>query len=333
MIETVKFEEMCKHYNKNYSSYGYEGVQTSETGVKTPTSILSKVQRNSSGISQLDILDFTDLARCSILVDSYADVTKIIKILHESFPGLTGYISKNSSGYKGVHILIPIDGINAEVQIHSKRTWPYKLIGEEYYAKWRDKKDSENFISYVSELEKLEDKPNPSQKELDRINMLKTKISGIKNEYMEHISEQKLSEEAWAECFNESDFDENARQIEGVLAVINAESRHCETQSKPSIEKHVLNAAQLSDEKIILDYATQCSEFAKGPQAKLVKYANKALEFAENVSNEEFKIDENSEISIKLQNLITKKYQTILNILIIQQFLQVLIKYLIVKNS
>lgn len=307
MIETVKFKEMCKYYGKDYPASGYKGVQTSTDGVKTPTSIVSKIKRNFSDVAQLDILDFTDLARCSILVDSYADVTKVIKVLQESFPGLTGDVSQNSSGYKGIHILIPIDGIYAEVQIHSKRTWPYKLIGEEYYAKWRDKKDSENLTTYASELEKLESIANPSQKDEERINWLKKEISHIIDEHNEHMREQKLSEEAWAECFNESDFDENVRQIEGMLAVINAKSRHDKLQPKPELEKHVLNAAQFSDEQTMLDYATQCSEFAKGPQEKLVKYASKASEFAENTPIAEFQIDEKSKLAIELQNLITQK--------------------------
>lgn len=78
-----------------------------------------------------------DLLRMTI-ISEYSEVPSIIDILKKEFPDLSGYITIEAAGYRGVHLNLKIDGLPCEIQIAPQLV----VMGVDYlhtlYEKWRN---------------------------------------------------------------------------------------------------------------------------------------------------------------------------------------------------
>ena len=78
-----------------------------------------------------------DLLRMTI-ISEYSEVSSIINKLQKEFPDLSGYITIEKAGYRGVHLNLKIDGLPCEIQIAPQLV----VMGVDYlhtlYEKWRN---------------------------------------------------------------------------------------------------------------------------------------------------------------------------------------------------
>jgi hypothetical protein len=101
-----------------------------------------------------------DAVRGSVIVKDYASAPDVIRALkNKGLKNVEVTIDEplNKFGYRGIHLSGDLgDGINGEVQIHSKKSWDLKI-----YHKWRNLTDSdvtdltaEEQKEYFSDIEK-----------------------------------------------------------------------------------------------------------------------------------------------------------------------------------
>lgn len=78
-----------------------------------------------------------DLLRMTI-ISEYSEVPLIIDNLQKEFPDLSGYITIEKAGYRGVHLNLKMDGLPCEIQIAPQLV----VMGVDYlhtlYEKWRN---------------------------------------------------------------------------------------------------------------------------------------------------------------------------------------------------
>ena len=98
---------------------------------------MTYVKRNVEiqGRKNFTLNDISDMARCSVLFNSYSDIPPFLKGLKQRIPSLTGYISRFPSGYRGIHLNFEIDGITVEIQLSTQRAWEVKQLTENFYTK------------------------------------------------------------------------------------------------------------------------------------------------------------------------------------------------------
>lgn len=197
MEDITKLDKAYNYWGKEKKD-SYEQIQN--PGAKSVKSIMDKLVRNIENFNNKSyrISDVNDLARCAILLDSYADVKKFLIVLKKQIPAIQGYISRFDTGYKGIHLSFSINGVNTEIQLSTFKAWPYKDIAENMYSKWR------NF--------------NP-KKEYDQA--VKSGDPSKFKEYEEMLQKNKFELEETRDLFEElysnTDFDENEAEIESIL--------------------------------------------------------------------------------------------------------------------
>lgn len=101
--------EICKIYNSDINDYVFSsGIidphEKSERSLKSK--IIRKIEIENK--KNFVLKDLPDMARCSILIDSFDDAAKLIMTLKENMPLLTGDLSIKSSGYRGIHLHYPV---------------------------------------------------------------------------------------------------------------------------------------------------------------------------------------------------------------------------------
>ena len=101
--------EICRIYKLNPDDYIFStGVinphEKSEDSLKSK--IIRKIEKENR--SNFTLKDLPDMARCSILIDSFDDAPKLIMTLKDNMPLLTGDLSIKSSGYRGIHLHYPV---------------------------------------------------------------------------------------------------------------------------------------------------------------------------------------------------------------------------------
>lgn len=120
------------------------GFSVEDGGAKSVRSILDKVARKqAAGDGGYDLYTMKDHARAAVLTDRLDELPAAVVALKKRFPAMTGeaFLEQplNNTGYRGVHLTVPMgDGINAEIQIHTKETWRIKKLTDAIYDKWRN---------------------------------------------------------------------------------------------------------------------------------------------------------------------------------------------------
>lgn len=146
-LSTV-LENVSKQYGLEYKS-----------NQKSVESMANKVQRKAQEDIDYDYSNLKDIARGAILVNDYSQVEGVIQAIRKQMPksalNIEVFIEKplNAFGYRGIHLNTKIDGIGAEIQIHTKDSWKIKQQTDLIYRKWRGIE-----ITPENEKEILEDK-------------------------------------------------------------------------------------------------------------------------------------------------------------------------------
>ena len=113
--------------------------------VKKVKSLVEKVIRKEG--EGYAIADIKDHARGTIILDDFSQVPAVVEALSRRAK-ITGEASVeeplNRFGYRGVHLATKLDeGINGEIQLHTKRSWMIKKQTDPIYRKWRNLTDEE----------------------------------------------------------------------------------------------------------------------------------------------------------------------------------------------
>ena len=110
---------------------------------KSQTSTIEKVVRKrvNEGKADYSIDSMKDNARGAIMLKSYDQAKGTVEYLMNK-AGLEqpGVEVKNDdqSGYFGIHVTGKLNGVNVEIQLHTKEAWDIKLKSDEVYHKWRN---------------------------------------------------------------------------------------------------------------------------------------------------------------------------------------------------
>lgn len=95
--------------------------------------------------------EITDLLRGAILVKDDNDLEKAVKLVKKEFT-VTEYEYKSKGedkeyGYFGSHhFLVLVSGVNAEIQVMTRRLWSYKHQAHQIYTKYRSGSDVDDAI-------------------------------------------------------------------------------------------------------------------------------------------------------------------------------------------
>jgi len=198
-----QFIDYYRHFGKEPMIMELDEIgkmQLIDPGTKTPESMISNIQRiYPTWPITLNII--TDLARFSILVDSFSQVPEVIKNLQsQEYLDFSGRIHNRSSGYRAVHLNFIIDDVKNEIQIHSKKNYKAKVAENINYKKWRDKNIG------IIENELLSQKNN---------------CDALYASYKQIITEKHIDFEKSKALFeasnNDGDFDKNVNEIQSVL--------------------------------------------------------------------------------------------------------------------
>ena len=115
---------------------GFEG------NAKSVQSLFDKVVRKIDNEENFDysILTPKDHVRAVLKLKSYEQAAQVIKELQKEFGDINVEIKDDpESGYFGIHITSQLDGLNAEIQLHTAEGWEIKKKSDEIYHKWRNK--------------------------------------------------------------------------------------------------------------------------------------------------------------------------------------------------
>lgn len=266
-------------------------------GAKTVSSLISKVKRNVEIFENKDFsLDkISDMARCSILFNSYKEIPSFLMQMKKLIPETTGYISRFDSGYRGIHLNFSISGVNVEVQLSTRDAWKVKQATELGYQKWRDfnqKEEMNQIMDLSKEIDRLYKESNPNNISPDVLNLIEEKqkiLEEKKKNFKEKLAEMKDDNKASNELFEvlhngeeKSDFYEVEEQIETMLYMFNVQNNSNEQVKLPkSLTKKfdVQNGAV--DVQQVTEMASALYEISSLTQEILVQQVQKAKEIAQ----------------------------------------------------
>lgn len=118
------------------------GIGYINGGTKSVESMINKVNRKISNDPNYGFDSIKDHNRSAMLLNDFSEVSKVIDSIKSKIK-LEGeaFIETplNNTGYRGIHLTTKLgDGINAEIQIHTKESWRIKKETDKIYDKWRD---------------------------------------------------------------------------------------------------------------------------------------------------------------------------------------------------
>jgi len=231
--------EICRIYKLNPDDYIFStGVinphEKSEDSLKSK--IIRKIEKENR--SNFTLKDLPDMARCSILIDSFDDAPKLIMTLKDNMPLLTGDLSIKSSGYRGIHLHYPIDGVETEIQISTPEAFRCKRITDSVYDAFRDCQLSKMLKEIQTESIKNRQasmlaKENPHNKNLlEKAKLEKQYFEDFKNskyqEYLKKQHDEGLERAAFQELHKSGEFARNQDVLRGMLAGYTALTEHPE---------------------------------------------------------------------------------------------------------
>lgn len=229
-----------------YNKHGYTPLKK-DTGVvdpkaKSEESLLDKVKRNiEMGRKNKDFVlgDIPDMARCTIICDSYESMPERIQQLKSVFPNMTGYISRCPNGYRGVHLNIMVEGIKAEIQLCTSKSFEYGQAAEHIYKKWRSF-SPENFSKQELREKIAAGEFQPSEKVSEMLSSGDEKNIDAKL-LIELSAEQKEeyaeTERLFEELHSDGSFRGSEREIESLLLSYKASAAKTESRVNPKFLK------------------------------------------------------------------------------------------------
>ena len=223
---TPKLDKLYEYWNitklTNFSTIQNNGPKTCE-------SILSKVKRKieKEGITDYTITQIKDLARCAVLFDSYADIPEFLYQIRTIIPDINGDISRNKTGYKGIHLNCVIDGVGSEIQLGTKNFWTYKIIAEKYYRKWRDfnsNQELKKLFKLKKEYETIKKQLKDSHSDIsiekefiEKRNQYRIARDALISAFKQQNVELSMERDAFNEFFADKSFQEQENIIESIL--------------------------------------------------------------------------------------------------------------------
>ena len=240
-VATPRLDEAYRYWGKTKRTEPYERIQN--PGAKSVDSLVSKIKRN---VEQMNVKDFTlakvtDAARCSILFESYGEIPEFLQKVKQAIPSVQGWISRNNTGYKGIHMCFDIEGVSVEVQVSTYKAWPYKVIAEEFYAKWRDFNQKEEFNKVAQAKAKLDDlkkkiEADPKSVSEADLKLAEQEYDKLKVEFKSKLAEQdrelKDSHKLFEELHADGDFAKSEVEIEATLLSFELDSELSKSKLK-----------------------------------------------------------------------------------------------------
>ncbi len=304
----LKINEYCKKYNVKPPNMSSNGVI--DPGAKTPSSITDKVIRKVEieEDKNFKLYNISDFVRGTIIVSDFASVPNLILNLKKNIPNLYGYISSWTNGYRGIHLNFSINGINAEIQIHTPETFAVTKATAEVYAKWRNYNPQKE----IKTLLKLKEENSPL------FETSKAKFWQVRSKYGK---ENKDTQSLYAELWNNVNFNKFEPLISTILYKINkidVKNKNIDQKLQNSLHEELINPETgLVDRYKTLKNATfinsNSTEKQKGFVEKLKNiYYNSYAETNQEYCLSDFdkklilllhKWDKSFEDSLKLHNL------------------------------
>ena len=297
MSLTPRLDEAYAYWGKE-KKLSYEKIQN--PGAKSVNSMVSKIKRfvEQLGHTSFSMSEVTDAARCSVLFNSYEEVSQFLKSFKQEVPEMEAWVSKFNTGYKGIHMCFEIDGVSVELQASTEKAWPYKVIAEEFYAKWRDFNQKEEFDKVAQAKRnfnrlKEQRQNNPesvSEKELEDAERI---YRGLNSEFKAKLAEQKKEFEntqaLFAELHSDGDFAKNEVEIESTLLAFEIEKEKKSKSTKEESDETKRKRAICSQtveidengkvvEEDAIKKATEVNEVATKTQEDLINSINKTIE-------------------------------------------------------
>ncbi len=281
----------------------YETIQ--DPGAKSVESLVSKVKRNieNEGIKGFTLGNVSDLARCSILLfDSFKEIPKFLYKLREQIPGIQGDISRNETGYRGIHLNCAIDGVNVEIQLSTKKAWPYKVVAEKYYSKWRDFNQRDEFKKVVEAKKEYEIALTEFKKgnlEKDYFNRIKFTYTELRDKLLQKLKEQSVELEmgkgVFDELFSDGEFERFEMEIEAILLSFSATIVEDVENEKSIANKKILDKqiemvdTDHVDEGDATKKAEEAHDLATKTQTNLISMVESSLSAVAEKANDENK--------------------------------------------
>ena len=310
-----------------YDEFGYAPKRSNgplvNPGAKSINSLLDKVIRNidNDGKTNFDFTNVPDMARCTLICNSYEDAPKLISQLKSVFPDLSGYISRCQNGYRGIHLNVSINGVTAEIQICTPKAYEYGQAAENIYAKWRKFSPKQQQEVINNEKQKLN---NPNLSEEQKIEV-KTNIARLEAQFKSDLKsmalEYGITNDLFAELHSNSGFKENESKIEAQLL-----SFELENKQKPKINSKLTRKFNIingkDDEEDALRYInsiyplaefTQNTMIAKINQFVRSQQTNNAEFNTENLDNIKFMLDTYESCKASLMKESSNEQQEIIN--------------------
>jgi hypothetical protein len=135
LVKQQSLNSIMDGVNKELGLQGFGGE------AKSVDSIVNKVMRKNN--SDYTVNSMKDHARGVIYINDYSEVPKVLEALSKRAK-LNGeeFITEplNNLGYRAVHLSTDLgDGINGEIQLHTRESWGIKEVTDGIYGRWRDK--------------------------------------------------------------------------------------------------------------------------------------------------------------------------------------------------
>ena len=294
-MESIKelVDNFCDTHNLERSIECENGVV--DNGAKSITSIMSKIKRESVTSDTVCLSNLTDLTRCAILVDKYSNVIPLLIELSKRVDNLNGHISRQSSGYIGIHLTSTIHNIPAEIQLSTKDVWLAKQASEHIYAKYREFDKTKN-----KQIQSLLLMPECEEKNRQR--------AEFKKNYLAFKSDYKQVNDLYKEIHKQTDFYDNLDGIEGLILAYNIKNQKADNSPYDYnflLNKNLIEKGELV-EKDALSIITEIRPILNQTQEELVRSMGLAINLA---SSNNTKLTEDEKSIIKLRNNIEEVFK------------------------
>lgn len=231
-MESIKelVDNFCDTHNLERSIECEKGVV--DNGAKSITSIMSKIRRLNRPNKSVCLSDFTDLTRCAVLVEDYSNILPLLVGMSHRVDNLNGHVSRQASGYIGIHLTSTVHNIPAEIQLSTKDVWLAKQASEFIYARHREFEKTRKVL-YKKILR------TSSETERNKL------ISEFRMMNASFVSDYSQTRDLYREIHKQTDFYDNIDEIEGMILALNIENRG-ENRVHYDYDK-------LLDEKVVLN--------------------------------------------------------------------------------
>ena len=317
-----KLEKYYEYYDIEKPNEPFSVIQN--PGAKTVDSLMNKVVRGVEiqGRRDYSFADVTDMARCAILFDSYSEIPDFLRSLKSKSPTVSGYVSRFSSGYKGIHLNFQIDGCSVEIQLSIQKAWEVKQLTEHCYSKWRGFNEREKFSEIMQQIKIVQDSKSlldsaPANKQLqEEYNTNVEYLNKLKHNLQENLQLQKLenqmTNDLYKELHNDGQFASIEEEVESLLLSyeINKEDL---TVEKPFLTEpfRILENGKL-DMESLKERATEVNAAAQKIQTQIIEVANNTLQEKDHHVELDSNIVKSSKMIENIMDLYNEKLESLI---------------------